>query len=219
MEQKLKQKQKLLEEQKLRAEKEAFQKIAAATEAGIKAGEEASRKLHADAKVQSEEQTAVAVERLKNKFDSTKRQVMDIVNNFGKIHSELQDLRSEYIQEQSSHGQDLVQTGDHGVPPQVLLSQLDSEEKLLRLKTQLKDKQAEILEIVQDFRKIHADLYNIKNHFEKEKHSQQVELSMLKNQEADTRLSQLFEKQSDELHNKRSVQGKLEGNLSSRFEI
>jgi len=52
------------------------------------------------------------------------------------------------------------------MPPQVLLSQLDSEERLLTLKNQLKEKQGEILEIVQDFRKIHSDLYNIKNNFD-----------------------------------------------------
>lgn len=106
----------MLEEAKLKSEKEAFQKIAAATEAGIKAGEEASRKLHADAKVQSEEQTAAAVEKLKHKFDSTKRQVMEIVSNFGKIHSDLQELKTEYIQEQQGHGSDYIQIADHGIP-------------------------------------------------------------------------------------------------------
>jgi hypothetical protein len=35
----------------------------------MKKGEEASKKLHADAKVQTEEQTT---DKLKNKFDSTK---------------------------------------------------------------------------------------------------------------------------------------------------
>lgn len=55
----------------------------------MKKGEEASKKLHHDAKIQTEEETTLAIEKLKNKFDNTKAQVMDIVSNFGKIHSEL----------------------------------------------------------------------------------------------------------------------------------
>lgn len=58
---------------KAKAEQAAIEKITKATLAGIKAGEEASKKLHLDAKVQSEDQTEKAVEKLKNKFDSTKR--------------------------------------------------------------------------------------------------------------------------------------------------
>jgi len=33
---------------------------------------------------------------------------MEIVSNFGKIHSDLQELKTEYIQEQQSHGSDFV---------------------------------------------------------------------------------------------------------------
>lgn len=87
---------------KQKAEKEAIEKITQATLLGIKKGEEASKKLHADAKVQSEEQTTKAIEKLKNKFDSTKAQVIAIVQNFGKIHSDLQELKQEYLQEQSN---------------------------------------------------------------------------------------------------------------------
>lgn len=58
---------------KAKAEKEAIEKITQATLAGIKAGEEASRRLHDDAKVQTEGQTTIAIEKLKNKFDSTKK--------------------------------------------------------------------------------------------------------------------------------------------------
>lgn len=200
-----------MEEQKLVAEKEAFQKIASATEAGIKAGEEASRKLHADAKVQSEQQTTKAVEKLKTKFDSTKKQVMEIVSNFGKIHSDLQELKTEYIQEQQNN---LVQTGDIMSPEENLQIQLSSEEKLMKLKTELQDKQSEILEIVQDFRKMHADLYNIKNNFDEDRANQQVELSMLKNKSNGHKRS----------HKKRhSVKASLNKNLkkahTAEFEI
>jgi len=74
---------------KAQAEKDAIKKIADATMAGIKQGEEASRKLHAEAKKQDESQTVAAVEKLKTKFDNTKAQVLAIVSNFGKIHSDL----------------------------------------------------------------------------------------------------------------------------------
>jgi chromosome segregation ATPase len=65
--------------------------------AGIKAGEEASRKLHADAKVQSENQTVLAIAQLKDKFDATKAQVSAIVSNFAKIQTDLQELKNEYL--------------------------------------------------------------------------------------------------------------------------
>lgn len=80
-------------------EKEAIQKINAATLSGIQQGELASKKLHQSAKVAPEQETAAAIGKLKEKFDSTKNQVLDIVNNFGMIRSELQDLKSEYLQE------------------------------------------------------------------------------------------------------------------------
>lgn len=57
--------------------------------AGIKAGEEASRKLHLEAKTQDEAATVDKIDKLKTKFDNTKNQVMAIVSNFGKIHSDL----------------------------------------------------------------------------------------------------------------------------------
>jgi hypothetical protein len=68
---------------KAQYEKEAIDKINHATLAGIKNGENASKKLHSNAKVQTEQQTTEAVGKLKDKFDSTKEQVMAIVNNFG----------------------------------------------------------------------------------------------------------------------------------------
>jgi hypothetical protein len=78
-----------LQEAKEKAESDAIEKVTKATLQGIKNGEQASLKLHQDAKNQSEEQTAVAIEKLKNKFDSTKAQVIDIVQNFGNIRADL----------------------------------------------------------------------------------------------------------------------------------
>jgi hypothetical protein len=42
-----------------------------------------------------------AISKLKSKFDSTKAQVLNIVHNFGQIHSDLEELKQEYMQEQS----------------------------------------------------------------------------------------------------------------------
>ena len=78
-------------------EKEAIAQINQATLQGITNGENASRKLHSEAKNQTEEKTAEAISKLKDKFDATKTQVLAIVNNFGKIRSDLQELKNEYI--------------------------------------------------------------------------------------------------------------------------
>jgi len=40
---------------------------------------------------------------------------MAIVQNFGKIHSDLQELKQEYIQEQQSGSSNLVQIGETGL--------------------------------------------------------------------------------------------------------
>ena len=74
---------------KAKAEKVAILKVTRATLEGIKKGETASLKLHADAKVQTEAQTTEAIGKLKDKYDSTKKQVVEIVHNFGNIHRDL----------------------------------------------------------------------------------------------------------------------------------
>lgn len=80
-----------------KAEKAAIAQINEATIAGIKKGEEASKKLHLDAKNQTEEQTTDAIGKLKDKFDSTRNQVLAIVQNFGQIRSELDDIKQEFL--------------------------------------------------------------------------------------------------------------------------
>jgi len=69
--------------QQKKLEQAAIAQINQATLAGIKKGEEASKKLHADAKSQSEGETTEAIGKLKDKFDSTRNQVLAIVQNFG----------------------------------------------------------------------------------------------------------------------------------------
>lgn len=128
---------------KAKAEKEAIEKITEATLAGIQAGEDASKRLHDDAKVQTEEKTTIAIEKLKTKFDNTKRQVMAIVQNFGKIHSDLQELKQEYIQEQQNGGinNNLVQLGETG---SMMMDGFLNDPKVLDLKAQLSQKNEEI---------------------------------------------------------------------------
>ena len=41
---------------------------------------------------------------------------MEIVSNFGKIHSDLQELKTEYIQEQAQNN--LVQIGENSMSPE-----------------------------------------------------------------------------------------------------
>lgn len=85
----------------MNAEKEAIATVTKATLEGLKKGEQASEKLHQDAKTQSEEETALQISKLKDKYDSTKKKVKAIVTNFSAIHKDLVDLKKEYLQEKS----------------------------------------------------------------------------------------------------------------------
>lgn len=138
--QELESREKARAEAKAKAEKEAIAKITEATMAGIKAGEEASKKLHADAKRQSDEQTVSAVEKLKDKFDHTKNQVMAIVNNFGKIRSDMAELKQEYIQEQNQMMQG-VQPSDQYIQ---LFENMDMD-KLAEIKREMTEKNQELI--------------------------------------------------------------------------
>ena len=170
-------------EAKAKAEKEAIKKIADATMSGIKAGELASKKLHADAKAQSEEATVAAVEKLQTKFENTKKQVMAIVNNFGKIRSDLQELKAEYIQEQSNLN-NYIQLGESS----------DTDAKVTELKAQLNEKRHEVMNMVVEFQKMHNDLRSIKSEFAHDKIKSQQELVQLKDEAEETELSELFVK-------------------------
>lgn len=85
----------------VKAEKDAIAQVTKATLQGIKKGERASRKLHQDAKTQSEEETTLQISKLKEKYDSTKKKVKAIVSNFSTIHKDLVELKREYLQEKS----------------------------------------------------------------------------------------------------------------------
>lgn len=85
----------------VKAEKAAIAQVTKATLDGISKGEQASQKLHQDAKTQSEEETALQLSKLKDKYDSTKTKVKAIVSNFSTIHKDLVELKKEYLQEKS----------------------------------------------------------------------------------------------------------------------
>lgn len=128
---------------KAQYEKEAIQKINDATLAGIKNGETASKKLHSDAKVQTEEQTTDAVGKLKDKFDATKAQVLAIVSNFGKIRSDLQELKNEYVQEQSQMANNYLQLDE------AALAQADH--KVIELQQKVAQKQKQMQDVYENF--------------------------------------------------------------------
>lgn len=165
--------------------------------AGIKAGEEASRKLHAEAKKQDEAQTVAAVEKLKTKFDNTKAQVLAIVSNFGKIHSDLQELKSEYLQEQMKQNGNYLQLESTIGANQTQISPSDSH--LIEIKAQLNLKKKEVDSMVEQFQKMTSDFVQLKSSFDKQKKHDQVQLVQLATQEEETELSKLFEKQSEVL--------------------
>ena len=190
-------------EAKAKAEKAAVEKINKATLAGIKTGEEASKKLHANAKHQSVEQTTNAIDKLKTKYDKTREQVLAIVNNFGQIHSDLQELKSEYMQEQNQIN--LLQLGASGTNLNAA-TQSEKDLKITNLQNRLKHKKIEVLKIVQDFRKIHSDLSMFKGQFDEDKKQETMELSMLKSQEEDTQLSKVFEMESKRMQERDSLQ-------------
>jgi hypothetical protein len=135
---------------KVQYEKEAIQKINDATLAGIRNGENASKKLHSDAKKQTEEQTTDAVGKLKDKFDATKSQVLAIVSNFGNIRSDLQELKNEYIQEQSQMANNYLQLDE------AALAQADH--KVIELQEKVALKQKQMQDVYENFQKMHSQL-------------------------------------------------------------
>lgn len=66
---------------------------------------------------------------------------MAIVQNFGKIHSDLQELKQEYLQEQQSGSSNLVQIGETGL---AAVDGFLDDPKVLDLKAQLSQKNDEI---------------------------------------------------------------------------
>lgn len=80
-------------------EKDAIDKVDKAKQEGEKIGAEAAQKMIEQAKEQSQEENNKQFEQLKSKLQSTSKQVLDIVQNFQRVHTDLQDLKEEYIQQ------------------------------------------------------------------------------------------------------------------------
>jgi len=101
---------------------------------------------------------------LKDKFDNTKAQVVEIVQNFGKIHSDLQELKREYLQEQAQMSS-LVQMGSS-----ISTAQLsESDVKVSELQQQLSLKKQQMMSLAESFGKMHSSLSDIKQRFTDDK--------------------------------------------------
>lgn len=122
---------------------------------------------------------------------------MDIVSNFGKIHSDLQELKAEYQQEQGEMN-NYLQIGS-------TVQNLSEEKRQVQeirinqLKESLNKKKEQMHKVVEEFRNIHTNLKAIKVDFDQKRRTTASELSQLQEKNADgadTKLSKLFEKQS-----------------------
>lgn len=95
-------------------EKEALDQVNKAKEEGEKNGAEAAAKMIEQAKDQSLEEDTKQFQQLKKKLKNTSQQVQDIVSNFQRVHTDLQDLKEEYIQQKL---QELDTQAGQGGPP------------------------------------------------------------------------------------------------------
>lgn len=179
--------------QQKKLEQAAIAQINQATLAGIKKGEEASKKLHHDAKSQSEGETTEAIGKLKDKFDSTRNQVLAIVQNFGQIRSELDDIKQEFLQEQSAIMDKQSQAS------LVQLNAESSEYELHDIQSRLAGKQHELDAAWENFTGMQQNLVDIEQEIKQKSSEKQVEILQLKNQQDDTRLADLFVKESKEM--------------------
>lgn len=163
----------------------------------MKKGEEASKKLHADAKVQTEEQTTAAIEKLKNKFDSTKAQVLDIVSNFGKIHSDLQELKAEYLADQGELNNYLQLSSTGSMMNSAMLK--EKEQKVTDMQQKIGEKKTQIMQMMNNFKSMNNDLEVVKHNFKEKQQQTKIELALLKDQSAPiAQLNHLFA-QSNEI--------------------
>lgn len=56
---------------------------------------------------------------LQSKFSHTSNKVQNIVNNFQKVHSDLQTLKSEYVQQLELNGTGTTNGTQSGIPEQL----------------------------------------------------------------------------------------------------
>ena len=174
-------------------ERDAISEINEATLAGIKAGEAASRKLHADAKKQSEEATTTAVEKLKDKFDATRKQVLAIVQNFGQIRSEISEIKGEFLQEYSAIGQqpNLVQLNTD--------SGSGAEQHLADLQHRIGAKERQLEAAWASYSSMQESLVQLQADMHVEADRQKISLLEMRNEQDDAQLVEVFEQESESM--------------------
>lgn len=81
--------------------------------------------------------------------------MLAIVNNFGKIRSDLQELKNEYIQEQTQMANNYLQLDE------AALAQADH--KVIELQQKVAQKQRQMQDAYENFQKMHGELESIKS--------------------------------------------------------
>lgn len=162
-------------------EKDALDKVNKAKEQGEKIGAEAAAKLLQQAKGQSLEENTKQFSQLKKKLKDTSQQVLDIVQNFQRVHTDLQDLKEEYIQQKL---QELdSQTGEEDnqnavqLSQQVHMSQELHSESLQNIQKSIKQKKEELRSLMNSFTMIKGELSQISE--EKDRIEENQELIQL----------------------------------------
>lgn len=87
----------LLTEAELAANLKAIEEVQAAQKAGEKKGAKNAAKMLEKQKRQSPEQNKKDIELLQKKLENTSKQVSKIIKNFGNVHKDLKELKTEYI--------------------------------------------------------------------------------------------------------------------------
>lgn len=102
---------------------------------------------------------------MKKKLKDTSQQVLDIVQNFQRVHTDLQDLKEEYIQQKlqeldSQAGEDDNQNAVQ-LSQQVHMSQELRSESLQNIQKSIKQKKEELRSLMSNFTVIKGELSQI----------------------------------------------------------
>lgn len=162
-------------------EKEALDKVNKAKEQGEKIGAEAAAKLLQQAKGQSLEENTKQFQSLKTKLKDTSQQVLDIVQNFQRVHTDLQDLKEEYIQQKLQELDNQAGEEDNQnavqLSQQVHMSQELRSESLQNIQKSIKQKKEELRSLMSSFTMIKGELSQISK--EKDRIEENQELLQL----------------------------------------
>ena len=141
-------------------EKEALDKVNKAKDVGEKIGSEAAKKMLSQAKGQSIEENSKQFDQLKDKLQSTSKQVLDIVQNFQRVHTDLQDLKEEFIQQklQELEGMQEDDNSQVQISEQIQMNQKGNSESLQTIQNSIQQKKGELKELMTNFAQIKTEL-------------------------------------------------------------